>query len=68
MSDKITQIEKYGVFGKAFLTAVKESETSRFEFSGEEIVLQEDLNLDNIQELSNEEFSEVNEYLEGITN
>ena len=68
MSDKIKQFENYGIFGKAFLTAAKETKNNSFEFSGEKIILEEKLNLDNVSTISTKQLAEVNDYLESITN
>ena len=68
MSDKIKQFENYGIFGKAFLTVAKETKNNSFEFSGEKIILEEKLNLDNVSTISTKQLAEVNDYLESITN
>lgn len=68
MEVKISSIEKYGVFGRYFLSIIANEQTSTVEFNGETITIQDQaaIKSQNIVKLSADEMDAIKDYLESI--
>ncbi len=66
MSNKIYQIEKYGVFGQTFLKKAKVTKNHTVEFDGKEVSIDEAIDEETVPDISKGEMKEVTDYLEGV--
>lgn len=66
ISDKMHQIEKYGVFGRIFLEKAKEARNGVVKFDGAEVTVDEALDGEDVLDVSKQDVKEVAEYLDGV--
>ena len=68
VEEKISDIEKFGVFGQYFLSSVVNEKASSVEFNGEMIPINDctAMKAQKIKKLSAEEIAEIEDYLESV--
>lgn len=66
MADKISSIEKFGIFGQYFLTSLANGNATTVELNGETVSVESDTSKDlrGFEKLSAKEMKEVEDYLE----